>query len=201
MVNHKNELIKQIIFITGFMASGKTTIGKLLAKKLSLNYYDTDELIEEKTGLQIYKIFEKYGENHFRKLERDVLIELIDKVKRTGGVISTGGGLPCYYNNMELMKKAGKVVYLEVNPEDVYKRIRNIKLRPVYQKLMNKENPLKEIEKLLKYREKYYKKADLRINTSKDKDSESVDSIVSRIIRAFSDSTSAYIKDNSSSAF
>lgn len=172
------------IFIIGFMASGKTTIGKLLAGKLSLSYYDTDELIEKKSGLPIYKIFERYGEDYFRKLENEILVEVIEETREKGGVIATGGGLPCYHNNIELMKNSGRVVYIKVSPEDVLKRIKNKELRPVYRRLTERKDPLQEVKELLKKREKYYNKADICIAHSADSGPVSIESIIEEIIRS-----------------
>ena len=90
------------IYLVGFMGSGKSTVGKILAEKLNMNFVDTDKLIEEKEGMKIKDIFEQKGESYFRELERKQ-IEAV--VKQEGLVVSTGGGLGANLDNMNLMKK------------------------------------------------------------------------------------------------
>src|SRR5690554_4257405 len=104
------------IFIIGYMGSGKTTVGKKLAKSLSLSFIDLDAFIESKYRKTIAEIFAEKGEDGFRKIESKALSEvaLIEDV-----VISTGGGAPCFYNNMELMNKTGTTVIYKQNRKNL----------------------------------------------------------------------------------
>ena len=108
------------IFLVGFMGSGKTTIGRRLAEPIGYNFVDTDRFIEMQHGLTVTEIFAQHGETAFRNMERDVLLEL---QKRDFIVVSTGGGLPCHYNNMDMMLACGKVVYLKTSPQTLARRL------------------------------------------------------------------------------
>lgn len=110
-----------IIFLIGFMGSGKTTLGKQLASKLGYRFIDMDEVIEKKYQMTVSEIFAKQGEDEFRRAENEVLQELI---KRENCVIATGGGAPCFHNNMELMNESGFTVYIKVDPEIIVQRLK-----------------------------------------------------------------------------
>ena len=104
------------IVLIGFMGSGKTTVGRALSAKSDMEFLDTDALIESKEDCKISTIFTEKGEAHFRALENAALKSLaVTKDK----VISTGGGIVSSHNNRELLKKAGKVIYLRVSPEKI----------------------------------------------------------------------------------
>jgi shikimate kinase len=111
------------VFLIGFMGSGKSTLGKMLASDLSLKYIDMDAEIESKHSLSIGEIFSKFGEEVFRKMEHELLLELI---KTDNQVISAGGGVPCFHNNMEVMNKGGKSVYIRLSPQAVYNRLNSL---------------------------------------------------------------------------
>jgi shikimate kinase len=110
-----------IIFLIGFMGSGKTTLGKQLAAKLGYRFIDQDEVIEQKYQMTVSEIFAKHGEEEFRSAENEVLQEL---VKRESCVIATGGGAPCFHNNMELMNGSGYTIYIKVDPEILVQRLK-----------------------------------------------------------------------------
>ena len=110
------------------MASGKSTIGKALSKRIGYDFIDTDKMIEEELKLSIPEIFEKYGEPYFRDKETAV-IKSITKDKKV--VISVGGGLPCFNNNIQKLKSSGLVVFLKSGFETSYKRIIKNKKRPL----------------------------------------------------------------------
>ena len=95
------------------MLSGKSTVGKKLAKHLNYEFVDTDKWIENKYRLSVDGIFSKYGEKVFRSFEREALLELIAK---DNILISTGGGLPCFDGNMEIIKASGFSIYLNISP-------------------------------------------------------------------------------------
>ena len=102
------------------MGSGKTTIGKLLAAKLKYKFVDLDSEIESAQGMEVSQIFSKMGENSFREMERDTL-ELL--IKKENQVLSVGGGLPCFHNNMETMNVNGVTIYLKMSAEAILKRL------------------------------------------------------------------------------
>jgi shikimate kinase len=159
------------IYLVGFMGSGKSTIGKILAKKLNMKFIDIDEEIERIEGMKISQIFEKKGEKYFRDLEKKLITEFI---KRKGYVVSTGGGLGADINNMENMKKNGVVVWLDVPLDIILKRTKKDKTeRP----LLNQ--PVEKIKELYENRKKIYKMADIHIK-AKDK---SPDEISQEIIK------------------
>ncbi|GAB6072554.1 shikimate kinase [Venenivibrio stagnispumantis] len=145
------------IFLIGFMGSGKSTIGRLLAEKLNMKFIDIDKEIEKKEGKSIKDIFKEKGESYFRELERKE-IELFSE--KSGYVVSTGGGLGANKDNMEKMKKNGIVIWLDVSLEEVLKRCGNDKNRPLLQL------PFEELKKLYEERKKIYSLADIHINVN-----------------------------------
>ncbi|MFA7082532.1 MAG: shikimate kinase [Bacteroidales bacterium] len=148
------------IFIIGFMYSGKSTVGKKLANSMNLNHIDTDKVFESKYNITISSFFEKYGEDLFRELEHKILLETIEE---DNIIVSTGGGLPCFHNNIEIIKENGISIYLNMSPISIIHRINNSKKkRPLLQNKSPEE--LQEyIENLLKEREVFYNQANLKI--------------------------------------
>ncbi len=117
------------IFLTGYMGAGKTTLGKAFAKKQGLSFIDLDWYIEERYHKSVGELFAERGEAGFRELERAMLHEVgaFEDV-----VISTGGGAPCFYDNMEFMNKNGQTIFLDVRPEVLFRRLRGAKQqRPI----------------------------------------------------------------------
>jgi shikimate kinase len=144
--------------LVGFMGTGKTSAGRLVAEQLHFEFIDTDELIQTKTGRTIADIFSKNGEPAFRALERDVVAEL---ARRTKTVISTGGGLPTNPENLASLKTHALVVCLWASPERIWERVRNQSHRP----LLHDPDPQKKIRELLEARAPFYKQADVLIRT------------------------------------
>jgi shikimate kinase len=148
-------------FLIGFMGSGKTTIGKKLAAKLGVGFIDLDAAIEEIEGMYIRDIIETKGESYFRKVESDTLrrLDLVDKV------ISTGGGTPCFFDNMIWMKSKGRVVYIELDEAALFSRLKttNLEHRPLL-KGLDDEGLKQFIHNKLTERKAYYEQADLRFN-------------------------------------
>lgn len=140
---------KNIVLI-GFMGSGKSTVGVRLSYYMRRAVEDTDKLIEKRQGRKISDIFETDGEEYFRQLETALLKELKDKLQYH--IISVGGGTPVRAENRELLKQLGTVVYLRVRPETVYNRLKKDTTRP----LLQCENPLERIEKLMVERKEAY---------------------------------------------
>ncbi len=148
------------IILVGMPASGKSTIGTLLAQKLpEYSLIDTDSLIEKTQGMTISEIFEKYSEDYFRKLEYDV-IKMVCAGRHK--IISIGGGAFENPDTRATLLKFGKVFYLKSDLDILYCRISEDSTRP----LLQKENPKQILENLLKKREENYKKAHFTIDTS-----------------------------------
>jgi shikimate kinase len=154
---------KQKIFLIGYMGSGKTTIGRLLAKKLNLQFIDTDTFIENRYRKSIHDIFAEKGEVAFREIERNILIEIL-AFENT--VIAAGGGTPCFSDNMDLMTRTGVTIYLKLSEEQLLERLMPIKhKRP----LLNNKNPdeLKNyISTTLAEREPIYSRAIIAIDSN-----------------------------------
>ena len=160
------------IILVGMPASGKTTIGNLLAEKLSdYTLIDTDSLIEKTQGMTITDIFKKYSEDYFRKLEHDT-IQMI--CSGNNKIISIGGGAFENPHNRATLLKFGKVFYLKSNLDILYYRISKDSTRP----LLQNENPKQVLENLLSKREENYKKAHYTIDTSEMKEDEIVRFII-----------------------
>ncbi len=149
---------KRKIFLIGMMGSGKTTVGKKLSNKLHIPFLDLDQEIEKKEGKTIAQIFALHGEKYFREIEHEVLIALIEK---ESFVLSTGGGTPCFYDNMEHMKQSGTSIYLQLHPKSLTDRLIHAKnQRPLIQN-KSEDEILEFITNLLEKREAYYMKSDL----------------------------------------
>lgn len=148
------------IILVGMPASGKSTIGMLLAQKLpEYSLFDTDSIIEKTQGMTISEIFEKYSEDYFRKLEYDT-IKMVCAGKHK--IISIGGGAFENPDNRATLLKFGKVFYLKSDLDILYCRISKDSTRP----LLQNENPKQVLENLLKKREENYQKAHFTIDTS-----------------------------------
>ena len=145
-----------LIYLIGYMGSGKTTSGKKLAKMLKYDFLDMDKSIEKRKGMTIDEIFEKEGELKFREYESEYLKEC-SQLKDT--VISTGGGTPCFNDNMELIKYSGISIYLRLPVKTLHLRLLNSKKnRPLINDLSEKEL-FNYIQKQIREREPYYLQA------------------------------------------
>lgn len=151
---------KNLIFLIGFMGVGKTTIGKKLAKKLSIPFLDLDYLIEKKFKISINDFFEKYGEPTFRKEETLMLEEVI--TGNQSAIVSVGGGLPCFNENMKRMNEAGTTCYLHRPAKELFQRLINSKAERPLLKDLNDEELLQFIEKKIEEREVYYNQAAIK---------------------------------------
>lgn len=112
--------MRERIYLIGFMAAGKTTIGRKLAAALGYQFVDLDDYFEERYKVDIHTFFDKYGEQLFRSLEHERLHKTFD-MKHV--VIATGGGTPCYLNSMEEINKNGTSIYLEMTPKAIASRL------------------------------------------------------------------------------
>ena len=153
--------MKSNLVLTGFMGTGKTSLGKLLADKLGRTFIDIDQKIEEDAGMTIPKIFELHGEKYFRELEKKAVAEV---VTRKNLVIATGGGTVKDEENLRLLRESGVIVCLTTAPEEILKRTERRGERPLLDK--PDDERLLEIKKLLAEREKYYSQADYTIDTT-----------------------------------
>jgi len=149
------------LVLVGQRASGKTAAGQMLADRVSTVFLDTDSKIEESLQLAISMIFEKHGEAFFRKAEKKVLL---DAVKATDAVISVGGGAPVDEENRKALQNAGKVVWLETEPDTLINRLAGDETRPPLTRLSLEE----EVEKIHDERRSVYEQtADIRLKTDK----------------------------------
>lgn len=147
--------MKRIIII-GYMGAGKTTVGKVLAKELGLQFYDLDWYIEGRMRKTVSQIFSERGETGFREIERNMLHEAAEF---EDVVISCGGGTPCFFDNIDYMNQQGDTVYLKATPEVLYS---HLKMGRVERPLLKNKTPeeMKEfIKEQLSQREPYYAKA------------------------------------------
>ena len=171
------------LILLGYMGSGKSTIGKLVSKKLSLPFIDLDIYIELQENLTISEIFKIKGEIYFRKIERVYLNELLQK--KDSFILSLGGGTPCYSDNMSLIssfEEKKKSIYLDVNLQNLVKRLRLAKdTRPLIAS-MNDESLTEYIAKHLFERKHFYLEADIILKVQ-DK---SIQEITNEIITYYS---------------
>jgi shikimate kinase len=151
------------IVLVGLPGSGKSTFGKHVATLLNFAFIDLDQLIEEGTGKKISQIFADEGEGKFRELESIYLQKVLDGLE--GFVLSTGGGTPCFNDNMELINEKAVSVYLEVSLEEILKRLSKDKLgkRPMFAGLGEGEITLK-LKNLLASRESYYLQSKIKLS-------------------------------------
>ena len=152
------------IFLIGFMGSGKSSVGKKLSAKLGYEFKDMDHLIEENEGMSISDIFREKGEKKFREMEQETLTKLISGENI---VISTGGGVPCQPGNMDLINMHGISIYLRMETEDLFERLKARKARrPLIKDLSDAELKDFIIENLAD-RESYYNQAKYIVDGSK----------------------------------
>jgi shikimate kinase len=148
------------IFLIGFMASGKTTVGRLLAERLDWTFVDLDKVIEDGAGKPVADIFAAEGEAGFRKREEEALREVAARRKT---VVATGGGAPCWGENLQAMLDAGRVFWLEVSPDEAVQRAGQASGRPL---LDGAADPLAAARKLLDARRPFYERAHGQVETS-----------------------------------
>lgn len=158
------------IYIVGFMGTGKSMAGEILAEELGREFIEMDALIESEQKKSILKIFAEEGEAYFRGLEKKLLKKLALKANR---VVSCGGGLICDPDNLKLLKTSGLVICLTASPEVVDQRTKKHTCRP----LLEVGDRLKTIKELLEERKPYYDQADHKVNTDNLKPQEVADKI------------------------
>lgn len=185
------------IILTGFMGTGKTKVGELLAEKLNYSFVDLDSLVEKREGKKISQIFAEKGEDYFRQKEREALQEVLqgeglarergqDQGTPKGQVISTGGGVLLREENRRLMEEKGTLICLKASPEEIYLRTRGSQERP----LLEVEEPLEKIRELLKERKELYEKISISLSTDGKSPEQVAGEIISIINKEFSNSLS-----------
>ena len=166
------------IFLTGYMGAGKTTLGKAFARKLNLPFVDLDWYMEERFHKTVGELFVERGEAGFRELEKNMLHEVgaFEDV-----VISTGGGSPCFFDNMDFMNRNGKTVFLNVHPDVLVRRLRVAKQqRPILQGKQDDE--LKEfIIRALEKRTPFYSQAQYVFNADELEDRSQIEKSVEKL--------------------
>ena len=171
--------MKSNVILTGFMGTGKTSLGKLLATRLGRPFIDIDKKIEVEAQLSIPKIFERFGEEHFRELERAAVRELSE---RRGLVIATGGGTIKDEENLNLLKSSGVMICLTTEPEEIFRRTARRGERPVLDGGGNER--LETIKRLLTERKEFYDRADYQVDTTNWSPIQIIDNIC-RYLRQF----------------
>lgn len=156
----RKNFMKNNLVLIGFMGTGKTSLGKILAEKLGCAFVDLDQKIEQDAGITIPQIFELHGEKYFRELEKKVVAEIS---QRHGLVIATGGGTVTDEENLRLLKNSGMIVCLTTDAEEIFRRTERRGERPV---LDGGEDRLQTIKKLLEQRQPFYAQADFTIDTT-----------------------------------
>lgn len=161
------------VVLTGFMGTGKTEVGREIARLLGYNFVDADDEIVRTEGMPITEIFSKKGEPYFRDLETKIIKELS---KRANSVISTGGGAVLREENTLALREKGIIVLLTARAETIYQRTKGDRTRP----LLQVDDPLKKINELLSARMPYYLKADIVIDTEGKNPLEIAEEVIER---------------------
>ncbi|OGW37650.1 MAG: shikimate kinase [Nitrospirae bacterium RBG_13_39_12] len=162
------------IVLTGFMGSGKTEVGRELARLLNMELIDVDTEIEKSEKISINDIFKKFGEPRFREVETEMIIKISEN---ENVIISTGGGAVLKRENMDILKKTGIIICLSATAETILKRTSNNTDRP----LLKVGNPLERIKELLNFRKPFYEKADIIIDTEEKTPLQIAEEIVEKI--------------------
>ncbi len=167
------------MFIIGYMASGKTTFGRALARRTGMQFIDLDFYIEQRFRKSITEIFSEKGEEEFRRMEAAMLREIGEF---EGVVISCGGGTPCFHNNMDYMLSRGDVVWLEASPERITERlIINSARRPLMRGKTPEEIRI-TVEEGISKRTPFYSKANIRFNGEQLEDRRQIDRTVNSFL-------------------
>ena len=167
---------KSNVYLVGLMGSGKTSIGKILAKRMGMNFIDLDDEIIKDQQCSISEIFDRFGEEKFRHLENK---KLLSTLEIDNCVISTGGGIIMDQDNIKTMLENGSIIHLDIDLETQLLRIKNKKNRPL---LRDKDNERKILVKMRKERDHIYKKIAIgSVNTSNKKRNDIVNEVVNII--------------------
>ena len=148
------------IYLVGFMGSGKTNIGKLLSAKLNMAFYDLDQQFEEKYHYTVNHFFEQFGEPEFRKIERSLLLGT-ENLENT--IVSTGGGTPCYFDNMAFINRNGLSIYFKLSVPQIISRLQQSKKPRPLVKGLSGNDLTEKVSTLLESRIPFYQQAHLTI--------------------------------------
>ncbi|MDR3112071.1 MAG: shikimate kinase [Elusimicrobiota bacterium] len=160
--------------LTGFMGTGKTKTGQIIADKLKFQFIDTDSLVESKVKLSIGEIFENLGEKFFRELESEIIKDMSQKDRL---VISCGGGAVLDFQNIKNLHKNGVIINLKATSETIFERLKDDNTRP----LLKCQNPLEKIKELLSVRKLAYENCDLSFSTDFLTEAETAEIIIEKI--------------------
>lgn len=162
-----NKASNNLIYLTGFMGSGKSTIGPILANTLGFSFIDIDKEIIRRAGKPITEIFSDFGEQQFREMEHALLKEVSTRVQT---VIALGGGSVAFERNMTIIRSTGTLVYLMADEGQLVKRLKRKSdrplLHPASQNVPKEDELRSSIKSLINVREKYYSQADITISTT-----------------------------------
>lgn len=151
------------LFLIGYMGAGKTTLGKPLAEQLHVPFIDMDAVVEESEGKSITELFEELGETGFREKERNALQ---NGIFPDNFVMATGGGAPCFFDNMDWMNRTGLTMYLRAHPHEIARRLENQReLRPLLRTIKKEDLP-EVISQRIAAREEFYMQAKLVMENS-----------------------------------
>lgn len=179
---HGEHRRSRLIYLTGFMGSGKSTVGPILANTLGYEFFDIDKLVEQQSDKPIVQLFEMMGEQGFRGIESEALRKVAGL---DGYVVSLGGGTIANEENFRLIQQSGVIVYLHLPSEEILQRVKTKHDRPMLKDLHGNPLPPNEIatriEQLLRRREQFYERADIIISTDKKKIGTTIDEIVRRL--------------------
>ncbi|WP_319499721.1 shikimate kinase [uncultured Draconibacterium sp.] len=148
------------VYLIGYMGCGKSRLGRLLSEHMGVQFIDMDDYIEERNCKTVPQIFADHGEDGFRERERKALEELAEF---TDVIIATGGGAPCFFDNIDLMNKTGKTVFLNIDPAILADRLMNSKTERPLIKGKSREELVAFIDETLKKRKQFYSQAQLEI--------------------------------------
>ncbi|WP_165044599.1 shikimate kinase [Dysgonomonas sp. ZJ709] len=167
------------IFLIGYMGTGKTTAGRELAKALGVEFVDIDHFIQARYLKSVSQLFEDVGEAEFRKIESNILKEVgeFEDV-----VISTGGGTPCFFDNIDYMNRVGTTIYLKASPEALSSRLNTCKEKRPLIRDKNEEELYTFVVESLQKREPFYSKADIIFETEELVNREDVDKYIQQLI-------------------
>ncbi|MBP3253818.1 MAG: shikimate kinase [Bacteroidales bacterium] len=145
------------IVIVGYMFTGKTSIARRTAKKLGMRFFDVDTEVETKYHYSVYDIFKKFGENVFRKMERQMLEQLL---QTDNAIIATGGGTPCFEDNMQLIKQKSFSIYIDMDPKQIISRQKTSKVKRPLLDGMTQEEKERFMLAQIEQRKPFYMQAD-----------------------------------------
>lgn len=170
---------KKIFYLTGFMGSGKSTVGPIIANTLGWDYYDLDSVIEAKEMMKVSEIFDAKGEIYFRNIETEFLSELSQKEM---SIISLGGGTVTVDKNFDIIKNSGILIYLKISPETAYERLKYKRDRPILTRDgtvdLEKKEFIDKLFQLMEKRKSYYESADIIFETEDSSIGLTVDKLV-----------------------